>query len=441
MSSIKKIDLIDEKSDLVKEVLERTPPIMIRWGTSFFMLSVLCLLALSYIVKYPDIIAAEVVVTTEPPPVSIVAKSTGEIVSLDVQEKDTVTEGQTLAIIKNGTDPNDVNKLEEFLASVNVAQDFLEDEEILFERLQNEFVLGEIQPSFSEFRLLLNDYITFKNLDPIAAEIALLRRQIKEYDSLLLKQKKQQNTVAEELVLSNKDLKRNKMLFSNGAISEVSYEEKQKEFLRLKRTFQTIEADVSDSKIRFFELKTRSNNLRLLNHEKYNSTINKLIESYNKLITNISLWEEKYILRAPVSGIVAFSKFQHQYKYLKTGEEVFTILPIDKNSMIGQTMIPTYNAGKVKVGQKAIVKFDNYPYQEYGTITAKVKSISSVPESNAYAVELQVPDQLRTSYQKVLNFKPEMQGKVEIVTEDLRLVERIFYNFRALFTNDQSKPR
>jgi len=39
---------------------------------------------------------------------------------------------------------------------------------------------------------------------------------------------------------------------------------------------------------------------------------------------------------------------------------------------------------------------------------------------------------LRTTYKKDLDYRPEMSGSAQIITEDLRLIERIFNQFRAL---------
>jgi len=39
---------------------------------------------------------------------------------------------------------------------------------------------------------------------------------------------------------------------------------------------------------------------------------------------------------------------------------------------------------------------------------------------------------LVTSYNKEIPFKQEMRGTAEIITEDLRLIERFFYQFKEL---------
>jgi hypothetical protein len=40
---------------------------------------------------------------------------------------------------------------------------------------------------------------------------------------------------------------------------------------------------------------------------------------------------------------------------------------------------------------------------------------------------------LETSYKKKILFQQEMRGSAAIITEDLRLIERIFYQFRSMY--------
>jgi len=49
--------------------------------------------------------------------------------------------------------------------------------------------------------------------------------------------------------------------------------------------------------------------------------------------------------------------------------------------------------------------------------------------------DLALTNGLVTNYHKTLDFKPQMQGSAEIITEDLRLLERLFYQYRALWAN------
>ncbi len=54
-----------------------------------------------------------------------------------------------------------------------------------------------------------------------------------------------------------------------------------------------------------------------------------------------------------------------------------------------------------------------------------------MPDINGlYVIDVELPKVLVTSYGKTIDFKQEMRGSAEIITEDLRLIERFFYQFK-----------
>jgi hypothetical protein len=61
-----------------------------------------------------------------------------------------------------------------------------------------------------------------------------------------------------------------------------------------------------------------------------------------------------------------------------------------------------------------------------------------VPHNDLYTIQIALPQGLVTSYRKTLPFRQEMQGTAEIITKDLRLIERIFNQFRALLDNTRT---
>jgi len=48
-------------------------------------------------------------------------------------------------------------------------------------------------------------------------------------------------------------------------------------------------------------------------------------------------------------------------------------------------------------------------------------------------IDVSLPNGLKTSYKKQIVFQQEMTGSADIVTEDLRLLERLLYQFRDVF--------
>ena len=153
----------------------------------------------------------------------------------------------------------------------------------------------------------------------------------------------------------------------------------------------------------------------------------------------IKKWEQTYVFITPISGRIDFLSFLKNDDFIESGQEMFKIIP-DKNEIIGQVNLPELGSGKVKIGQNVIIKLDNYPYNEYGSLKGKVSRISLATNEqtlsdnqnkvNAYLVQVRLTDGLKTNYGTVLNFHAEAKGTAEIITEDRRLIERFFDNLK-----------
>lgn len=94
--------------------------------------------------------------------------------------------------------------------------------------------------------------------------------------------------------------------------------------------------------------------------------------------------------------------------------------------------VPTQNSGKIKVGQEVILKLDDFPFQEFGSLKRFVTQISPTPNLKVHRITISLPNGLVSNYRKKLRFKPDMTASAEIITEDLRVLERMLYGLRKL---------
>jgi HlyD family secretion protein len=74
---------------------------------------------------------------------------------------------------------------------------------------------------------------------------------------------------------------------------------------------------------------------------------------------------------------------------------------------------------------------------EYGMVRGVVKSKSLVPSGDAYIIEIDLPEGLITLYGKKLEFTQNMQGTAEIITEDIRLLQKIVNPLHHLISNNK----
>lgn len=82
---------------------------------------------------------------------------------------------------------------------------------------------------------------------------------------------------------------------------------------------------------------------------------------------------------------------------------------------------------------------NNFPYDEYGLIKGKVKSISRITnklttqkgEVDTYLVAISFPEGMTTNFGRRLPLDFESKGTAKIITKPKRLIERLFDNLKA----------
>jgi multidrug resistance efflux pump len=139
----------------------------------------------------------------------------------------------------------------------------------------------------------------------------------------------------------------------------------------------------------------------------------------------------KNFMTAPIQGTVLFYHFWAD-QFVTKGDELLTIVPTS-NNIIGNFKAPANLVSKIKIGQPVRISFDQYPNHEFGTVTGRVSSVSSIPKNNEFHVIISIPDGLLTNYKKTLKYTPELQGYAEIITEDTSVLGKLFYRLKEIF--------
>ena len=162
-------------------------------------------------------------------------------------------------------------------------------------------------------------------------------------------------------------------------------------------------------------------------------------DSGEQVMNAINSWKLNYCLYAPINGKITFTTYWNENQYIPSGDTVCTIVPESKDSLIGKAQLPAVRSGKVQTGQRVIVRFSNYPDEEFGTVEGRVASVSLVPAEENYMVEITFPNGLTTNYGKTLPILQEMPATAEIITDDLRLIERFIQPVRKIWKEGMSR--
>jgi len=425
----KHIEELELRSEDVQEILTQVPHWMIRWGNVLFLALILLLLFLSWFVKYPDIIEAEALITTQIPPQKEYAKITGTFDAILVSDNEDVQTKQPLAILENTANYKDVFTLKRIIDTIKVTNKSfhfpIDTMPILF--------LGDIETQYALFE---NSYIQYQlnnELEPFSNEALANRYSISELNRRLQSLKSQKEINKTELEFKQKDLNRNKSLFEKGIIAAQDYENKQLEFAQAERSYKNFESSISQMREAISNAHKTSKGSEINRIREEMTLLKNVIQSFNQLKKSIKDWEQRYVLQSHINGKVSFLNYWNTNQTVNQGDLVFTIIPSENSSFIAKLKTPAQNSGKLKVGQKVNIKLENYPDTEFGVVNGIVKTISQIPNKDGlYLIDVELPKELITSYNKKLDFKQEMRGTAEIITEDLRLIERFFYQFKEV---------
>ena len=193
---------------------------------------------------------------------------------------------------------------------------------------------------------------------------------------------------------------------------------------------------IISNKIQVEQLQSQIIDLKQSQIEEKNIKELSIQENIQSLKSQINLWKQAYQITTPISGKVSLSNIWSPNQYVRQGEEVMTIVPTSgAGNIIVKAKLPTEKSGKVKVGQRVNIKLNGFPYQEFGILKAAVKQISLVPEGSVYNIDLVLTNSLMTTYNKEIIFQQEMKGTADIITEDKRILQRVFDRIWNLIKN------
>jgi len=425
---------LNERTEEVQEIISRMPSAFGIKISIFVAFIVAVMLSFGWIVKYPDVVNGSVTINANTTPIKLVANSSGKLNLNGFKDQDKVREGDYVAVIQNPANTADMRHVAKLLTSLNLKEKLQINTLKVFPRNVS---LGEINIKYYTFLNALSQSIQHYNENLYDQQDIALRQMVQGYQRDILITKERLKVSEQNLALVRKNHTKDSTLLAKKVLSEVDNDRSVISLLNAKDAYQNILRDNSNAgnQLRVTENQISQNHLQKIIKEKQLEM--DLITAFSELEDYIKNWEQKYVLKSPISGRVQFLKFYRDGQYVQSSENVFTIVPEDSN-VLGQMTLPAWGAGKVRVNQEVIIKLDNYPYMEYGSIKGIVSSIAmtttSVTTNNGpietYMVNISLPDKLKTNYGSVLNFKFEIKGSGEIITNERRLVERLFDNLK-----------
>jgi multidrug resistance efflux pump len=417
--------------DAIQEIVAYAPTSLMRWGVTGLGITVVILLLFSWLISYPELVRGRFTVTTQTPPSRLVAQIAGEVELIRFQEGQHVKAGEPLLVFRSATPYENVTKLVTSLDAMDRAlQTGAEVPEA-----DASLPMGSLQDAYAEFLQSLSD---FRELRPetryFDEKRVVIADQVETQARLGATLEKQQALLVEDLELARRDLERRKRLSQDGLLAATDVETAEKAFLQQRGAVENGLAAINRNRIEIAGYRSSALELDRQTSEARRKRYLDLRKAIQALRSAIASWENLYVIKAPHAGSVSYFRELHPNQHVGTYEPVVAILP-DSTGFLARVRIDQRSAGKVREGQRVILRFDSYPDRQFGTVLGRVAGISRLgmtddKDQMIYLLDVDLPEGLETSYKVKLDFRQELRGDADIVTAERRLLQRLFDQLR-----------
>ncbi len=410
----------------IDEIISKKPSFVVRWGISILFLISLGLLAISWFIQYPDIVVAKGFLNSINAPKELIVQSSGKLIKLFAKEGQQVSKNDVLGYMESTGSHDEVIALSELLDTVSTLADNNRTDRII-EVLPKPFNnLGELQLSyqifsqaFVNFSSYLNNGFYLKKREMLNNDMGYLQRL---HSALLL----QKSLLQQDLSLTDTTFKAHETLKEEKVISAMDYRNEKSKLLAKEMTLPQISSSIiGNESLQNEKLKEIAELENQIQQQK-----GLFVQALNSFKSQVGDWKKKFLLIAPIDGTVSFSAFLQENQQLKQGQIVCFINPGNSNYYV-EVLVPQYNFGKIKTGQDVLLKFQAYPYQEFGSVNGRIEFISNIPSDSGYLTKLTLPKGLVTNYNKIIQYRTGLSMQADIITDKRRLLERFFSNFRS----------
>lgn len=381
------------------------------------------LLGSTWFIRYPDVIEASAVLTANNAPKEIIPRQEGRLIKLLIQNDADVVENQAIAWLESTASHAEVSHLSKQTDSsarllISGQPDKLSP---LFNHRYGH--LGELQTVYQQFIIAwqqFNDYLVngFYN-----RKKRLLHQDIAALRQMNATVNQQKELTKQNIELSEESFKMNEYLYNEKIISKEEYRSQRSKLLNSQSALPQLNASTIANEA---QQRDKQKEIYQLDHDIAQQKMS-FEQALGTLKSAVDDWMRRYVLRSPASGKVAFTVPLQENKFIQGGKLLGYVIPDDAR-YYAEVTLPQSNFGKINPGLQVQLRFNAYPYQEFGFVNGKLDYISKAPSDSGFLATVRFDNGLVTNHGKPLQYKSGLRAQAVVITQNMRLPKRIWHN-------------
>lgn len=468
----------EDWSEITKESLDSLPQVWTRGLLYLLVLIVSLVLPWAMLSKVDETGTARGRIEPKDKTVKLDAAVAGTVAEIRVKEGETVKAGQTLLLLESELVKSDLRQVQDKLegqlnrlSQLNSSKNQL-IVSLATQQQQNQSQQLEKQAQVDQAQQNIN---TLRNTYEFQKEERL--SQLNQARQTFVNSLTTNNLVESSLGSSQREVKRYTQLKEQGVIPEINLVEKQDIAKDKQKLYAQTKSDIQQAKLRLAEQKSsyernmRQANadieqakLRLQEQERGYQTLTrsgqlaalKIAEQQKSLDTDVTSLKSEIAqsksqieslkfqlgqreIKASVNGILFQLPIQKAGSVVQLGTMVAEIAQ-DNSPLIIRAQMATTESGFLRIGLPVKLKFDAYPFQDYGILSGELIKISpntiemDTPNGKvaAYNLEISLKQSCIPSTNKCISLRPGDTATAEVIVRQRRIIDFLLDPFKKL---------
>ncbi len=277
------------------------------------------------------------------------------------------------------------------------------------------------------------------------AQINQIRQQIKFHQS--------ESGLTQELLAKDQDTVQNyRSLRQKGIISGIQVDEAERTMIENKQRLQKAQSDIQQAQTEVkkqqstYESGLREGELAVMENERQTREIQtqiadlkaQIAQTKNQ-ISSLLFQLEQRVLHAPVDGTIFQLPIKSAGSVVQPGDMIAQIAP-KGTSLILRAQMASPESGFLRLGLPVKVKFDAYPFQDYGVVPGHLTWISpdskiektNQGEIETFELEIALAQPYIQTPNKPIAFTPGQTATAEVIVRQRRIIDFILDPFKKL---------
>jgi HlyD family secretion protein len=468
----------DDWSHATKELLDSLPRVWTRGLLYFLVLFIGIVLPWTILAKVDETGTARGRLEPKGKTIRLDAPVEGTVAKIMVKEGDTVKANQTLIELESELIKTELQQQKNKLEG---QQNRLNQLELLYNQLELTFNIQQQQNQAQALEKEAQVNQARENLDSLRNSYNLQKAeklsQVQQAQQNLEHSKKANKLVKGNLDNAEKQLQIYQKALEDEIVSKIQIIDKQDALQERKKSYEQSKSDTKQAQLRLLEQNSsyqrtmRQANtdieqaqLKLKEQESsYRSLIRsgqlagfKIQEQLQNLTTDITTLKAEIaqtknqieslefqlsqrVLKSPIDGRVFQLPIQRPGAVLQPSNMVAEIAP-QGSFLILKAQIDTTNSGFLKQGMLVKMKFDAYPFQDYGIVEGKLNVISPTSrvtdtqqgKVTSYDLEISLNKTCLPTPKECIDLHPGDTATAEVIVRQRRIIDFILDPFKKL---------